>query len=170
VVSAIGHEVDQPLLDLVADVRASTPTDAGKRVVPDVGAERAGVADARQRMVAALRSRIGREQQGLAALRARPALAEPRRRLADEAGRLAELRGRATATTRRRLAHATDDVAHLRDRVRALSPAATLERGYAVVQDRAGRVVREPSQVTGGDKLRLRLAGGDLSATADSTG
>jgi exodeoxyribonuclease VII large subunit len=167
VVSAIGHEVDQPLLDLVADVRASTPTDAGKRVVPDVAAETAGVADARRRMVAALQARVGRERQGLAALRARPAMADPGRRLAEEGARVAELRGRVTATTRRRLAHAGDDVAHLRDRVRALSPAATLERGYAVVQDPAGHVVRSPDQVGEGTRLQIRVAGGTLRATSD---
>jgi exodeoxyribonuclease VII large subunit len=167
VVSAIGHEVDQPLLDLVADVRASTPTDAGKRVVPDVAAETAGVVDARRRMVAALQGRLERERQGLAALRARPAMADPGRRLAQEGAQVAELRGRATATTRRRLAHAGDDVAHLRDRVRALSPAATLERGYAVVQDPAGHVVRSPDQVGEGTKLQIRVAGGTLRATSD---
>jgi exodeoxyribonuclease VII large subunit len=168
VVSAIGHEVDQPLLDLVADIRASTPTDAGKRVVPDVAAEAAGVADARRRMVAALRGRIDRERQGLAALRARPAMADPGRRVAEQGARVAELRGRATGTTRRRLTHAGDDVAHLRDRVRALSPAATLERGYAVVQDPAGHVVRTPDQVSEGTKLQIRVAGGTLRATSDA--
>jgi exodeoxyribonuclease VII large subunit len=166
VVSAIGHEVDQPLLDLVADVRASTPTDAGKRVVPDVVAETAGVTDARRRMLAALQARLGRELQGLAALRARPAMADPGRLLAEQGARVLELRDRAAATTRRRLAHAGDDVAHLRDRVRALSPAATLERGYAVVQDPSGHVVRSPEQATAGTKLQIRLAGGTLRATS----
>jgi exodeoxyribonuclease VII large subunit len=167
VVSAIGHEVDQPLLDLVADVRASTPTDAAKRIVPDVAAELAGVADARARMLGALRLRLDRERQGLATLRARPVLADPGRRIREQAERVAELRARAAATTRRRLAHAGDDVAHLRDRVRALSPAATLERGYAVVQDPAGRVVRTPDDATPGTRLRIRVAGGDFPASAD---
>jgi exodeoxyribonuclease VII large subunit len=119
-------------------------------------------------MVAALRGRIDRERQGLAALRARPAMADPGRRLAEQGARVAELRERATATTRRRLTHAGDDVAHLRDRVRALSPAATLERGYAVVQDPAGHVVRSPDQVSEGTKLQIRVAGGTLQATSDA--
>jgi exodeoxyribonuclease VII large subunit len=167
VVSAIGHEVDQPLLDLVADVRASTPTDAGKRVVPDVAAERAGVADARRRMAGSLGRRVERERQALAALRARPALADPGRRLREQAERVEDLRTRATATMRRRLGHATEDVSHLRDRVRALSPAATLERGYAVVQDTDGRVVRTPDQAPPGTRLRIRVTGGEFPATAD---
>ena len=167
VVSAIGHEVDQPLLDLVADARASTPTDAAKRIVPDVATERAGVTDARRRMAGALRQRLERERQGLAALRARPVLADPGSRVREQAERVGELRSRATATTGRRLAHAADDVSHLRDRVRALSPAATLERGYAVVQDAGGRVVRSTDQAEPGTRLRIRVATGEFPATAD---
>jgi exodeoxyribonuclease VII large subunit len=166
VVSAIGHEVDQPLLDLVADVRASTPTDAGKRVVPDVAAEAAGVADARRRLVAALEGRLERERQGLSSLRARPALADPGRQVREHRERVADLRARAAAITRARLARAAEDVTHLRDRVRSLSPAATLDRGYAVVQTAAGHVVRDPARVAAGEQLRIRVSAGTLRATA----
>jgi exodeoxyribonuclease VII large subunit len=162
-VSAIGHEVDQPLLDLVADLRASTPTDAAKRIVPDVLAEIAGVRQARQRAEDSLRSRLARESAGLEALRSRPVLADPGRLLQSFAEEIETARDRATRAARSRFTHAAQDVEHLRHRVRALSPAATLARGYAVAQTRDGRVVRSPEDVASGDRLRLRLAGGDLT-------
>ena len=167
VVSAIGHEVDAPLLDLVADVRASTPTDAAKRIVPDVAEELAGVVQARRRAAAALRARLDAERGALASLRARPVLADPHRMLAAHADVVAQARSRARSTLRAALARGTDDVRHLRQRVAALSPAATLARGYAVVQTADGDVVRDPAQVPAGDLLRLRLADGDLAAWAE---
>ncbi|MPZ04384.1 exodeoxyribonuclease VII large subunit, partial [Micrococcus luteus] len=77
VVSAIGHEADRPVLDDVADLRASTPTDAAKRIVPDAAQEAAGLADARLRLAAAVERRVRAEAEGLAALRSRPVLARP---------------------------------------------------------------------------------------------
>jgi exodeoxyribonuclease VII large subunit len=165
VVSAIGHEVDTPLLDLVADVRASTPTDAAKRVVPDVAEELARVAQARAMLRRALLGRLEREERLLADLRSRPSLADPSRVLDGHTEQVQALRSRARGAVTARLHRADDDVAHLRDRVAALSPGATLARGYAVVQDVAGRVVREPEQVTVGDRLRIRVSGGELAAT-----
>jgi exodeoxyribonuclease VII large subunit len=163
-VSAIGHEVDQPLLDLVADLRASTPTDAGKRIVPDVLAEIAGVRQARQRAESALRGRLTREATAVLALRSRPVMADPGRVLRSFADEIAMVRERATRAARSRFTHAAQDVDHLSSRVRALSPAATLARGYAVAQTDDGRVLRSPAEVTHGNRLRLRLAGGDLAA------
>jgi exodeoxyribonuclease VII large subunit len=165
-VSAIGHEVDNPLLDLVADVRASTPTDAAKRIVPDVAEELAGIAQARHRGAAALHTRLDREAHGLASLRARPVLADPHRLLAGHAEALAGLTSRARQALAGRLDRAADDVRHLGERVEALSPAATLARGYAVVQTSDGTVIRRPDGVAVGTTLRLRLADGDLGATA----
>jgi exodeoxyribonuclease VII large subunit len=165
VVSAIGHEVDTPLLDLVADVRASTPTDAAKRVVPDVAEEYTRVEQARHRLRRAVLARVEREQAALDALRSRPVLAEPRRVLDEHARTVRELRDRARRCLRERLTHASAEVEHTRARVRALSPAATLERGYAVVQRRDGAVVRRPADVATGDPLRLRLAAGEIAAT-----
>jgi exodeoxyribonuclease VII large subunit len=166
VVSAIGHESDTPLLDLVADLRASTPTDAAKRIVPDVAEERAGVAAARARAANALRARLEREEHLIAQLRTRPALAEPERVLDGHAAQVADLADRARRAQLSRLGRAGDDVAHLRERVRALSPLATLARGYAVVLGADGHVVTEPSQVGTGDVLDIRVAGGRLAATA----
>jgi exodeoxyribonuclease VII large subunit len=170
VVSAIGHEVDAPLLDLVADVRASTPTDAAKRVVPDVAEELARVTQARGLARRALLARLDREERLVADLRSRPALADPIRVLAGYAELVGTLRGRARSAVTARLHRAGDDVAHLRERVAALSPAATLARGYAVVQDGAGRVVRDPEDVPGGERLRIRVAGGELAAITVDTG
>ena len=167
VVSAIGHEVDAPLLDLVADVRASTPTDAAKRIVPDVAEEQAELAALRLRGERVVRQRLEREAATLAALRSRPALADPLAMLTTRARDVEELRERARRCLTARLDRATDDLRHTRARVRALSPAATLERGYAVVQRRRDdAVVRRPADVTDGEALRLRLAEGELGATA----
>ena len=166
VVSAIGHEVDTPLLDLVADVRASTPTDAAKRVVPDVAEELAKVAHARDRARSAVRRAIEREEHLLRGIRERSVLADPYRLLAGHADAVTDLRRRGRSALRGRLDRAADDVVHLRERVAALSPAATLARGYAVVQTADGDVVRDPADVGDGALLRLRVAAGDLAARA----
>jgi exodeoxyribonuclease VII large subunit len=166
IVSAIGHEADTPLLDLVADVRASTPTDAAKRVVPDVVEELARVGQARERVRAGVLRLLDREDRLLAGIRERSVLADPHRLLAGHEDAVRDLRHRGRTALSGRLDRAGDDVAHLRGRVRALSPAATLARGYAVVQTADGDVVHEPAQVPVGTLLRLRLAGGDLAAQA----
>ncbi len=167
VVSAIGHEVDAPLLDLVADLRASTPTDAGKRIVPDVAEELAGLARARRRGELALQVRLDRETHGLATLRARPVLADPYRLLLGHQEAVEVLTARARQAIRGRLDRALDDVRHLGERVEALSPAATLARGYAVVQAGDGTVVRRSDDAPAGSILRIRLAGGELAATSN---
>jgi exodeoxyribonuclease VII large subunit len=170
IVSAIGHEVDTPLLDLIADVRASTPTDAAKLVVPDVAEQAAGLARARGRLMRAVRQRVEHEQAGLAAVRSRPVLARPVSIVESRALEIDTLTERSRAALTTRLHRATDEVGHLAAQVRALSPAATLERGYAVVQRADGHVVVDPAEVAHGDPLRLRLAGGDLPARADLSG
>lgn len=166
VVSAIGHEVDTPLLDLVADVRASTPTDAAKLVVPDVGEQVAGLVAARDRLRRAVMLRVDREQAALDALRSRPVLAVPHAMV--DARRIevdrALHRGRQSLCAS--LDRGADEVGHLALRVAALSPAATLHRGYAVVQRHNGAVVRSPTEVRSGEDLRLRLAVGELLARA----
>src|SRR6187455_337586 len=148
VVSAIGHEQDQPLLDLVADVRASTPTDAAKLVVPDVAEELRLVDAARHRLRQTLGGWLAGEQAGLDALRSRPVLGDPRGLLDERAAEVHELRARARRTLDHRLDRAHDDIAHHRARARALSPLATLERGYAVLQDADGHVVTSVAGVT----------------------
>ncbi|MCB7136543.1 exodeoxyribonuclease VII large subunit [Cellulosimicrobium marinum] len=168
-VSAIGHETDCPLLDLVADHRASTPTAAAKRVVPDVSEERARLGQARVRLRTAVATRVDREQALLDAVRSRPVLAAPHVMLDDRAERVAGLRDRARRALDVRLVRATGDVGRLEAQVRALSPASTLDRGYAVVQRADGHVVRAPGDVAAGDALRVRLAAGELGARVETT-
>ncbi len=164
IVSAIGHEVDTPLVDLAADVRASTPTDAAKRVVPDIQAELEQLTLGRSRLRTAIRGRLEREQSALDAIRSRPVLDQP---ISILAGRADEIRSRislARTIARARLDRADDEVMHLARQVRALSPLATLERGYAVVQDAAGVVIRSPEQAPVGAALSVRVASGRFGA------
>ena len=160
IVSAIGHEVDTPLIDLAADVRASTPTDAAKRVVPDIQAEMEQLTLGRTRLRTAIRGRLEREQSSLEAIRSRPVLENPSSILA---GRTDEIRSRialARTLVGARLDRAHDEIRHLGTQVQALSPLATLERGYAVVQTADGTIVRAPEQTAPGHALSVRAAGG----------
>jgi exodeoxyribonuclease VII large subunit len=167
VVSAIGHEADTPLLDLVADVRASTPTDAAKRVVPDVAEETERVAQLRRRNLSAVRTLLDREAAAVRAVRSRPVLADPHSMLEPRRADVAAMRDRARRVLSSALDRAGDNLDHTLARVTALSPAATLERGYAVLQDGAGHVVRRPADVATGDRLRARVAGGELSVRVE---
>jgi exodeoxyribonuclease VII large subunit len=164
-VSAIGHETDTPLLDLVADYRASTPTDAAKRIVPDVGEERARVTQARARIRAAVEHRVTREAAGLEQVRSRPVLARPHTMVETREADVVRLRDHARRSLDHALAGAVSSTRSLAAQVRALSPAATLERGYAVVQTADGAVVREATAVAAKDTLRVRVARGELMAT-----
>src|SRR6478752_1488177 len=165
VVSAIGHEPDSPLLDLVADVRASTPTDAAKLVVPDVAEELRLVAVARDRMRSSLAGWLAREQAGLDSLRSRPALADPRSLLDARSDEVLQLRDRARRTLGHVLDRAADDIDHRRARARALSPLATLQRGYSVLQDADGHVVTSVEGVAPGAEVSVRVADGRIHAT-----
>ena len=169
VVSAIGHEADKPLLDDVADVRASTPTDAAKRIVPDVAEERRRIGEARGRLALRLSGLIDSEYERLEMFRQRPVLAAPHTVVdahAEDVLRLVQ-RGVDLTDTLLRFEHSQLDAR--RASMRALSPQATLDRGYAIVQKDDGELVSSPSQVHGGDRLRLRVKDGDISATADDS-
>ncbi len=165
VVSAIGHETDAPLLDLVADYRASTPTDAAKRIVPDVAEERARVQQARARARGAVTHLLRREAAGLESVRSRPVLARPEALLEPRLRQVADLRRESWRRLDAVVLAGTASVARLAAQVRALSPAATLERGYAVVQRADDVVVRSPDDVAVGEPLRVRVAGGEFPAT-----
>lgn len=169
VVSAIGHENDQPLLDHVADVRASTPTDAGKRVVPDVHEERLRLGQARAALDRAVGSLIEREQQGLATVRSRPVLSQPDDMILVREEDLDRWRTRAWTATNSLTLRAQDSVAQMRARVRALSPQQTLDRGYAVVQTTDGSVVTDASRAQVGQQLTVRLAAGELGVDVTGT-
>ncbi|WP_328330845.1 MULTISPECIES: exodeoxyribonuclease VII large subunit [unclassified Streptomyces] len=165
VVSAIGHEPDSPLLDLVADVRASTPTDAAKKAVPDVGEELERVRLLRDRSLRTVQGLLDREQRGLAAALARPSMERPQRMVEEREEAVDALVERSRRTLRHLLDRADSELSHTRARVVALSPAATLERGYAVLQRENGAVVRAPGEVADGEPLRARVAGGELGVT-----
>jgi exodeoxyribonuclease VII large subunit len=166
VVSAIGHEPDSPLLDHVADVRCSTPTDAGKRVVPDYAEEVGRVRQLRDRARRVAVGTVERERSRIDALRSRPVLADPTTLLTTRAAEVGGLRDRSRRCVNAALDRAGHDLDHTRARVVALSPKATLERGYAVVQDGDGQVVRDPAQVSAGAPLRIRVAAGEFGAIA----
>jgi len=169
VVSAIGHEPDQPLLDLVADVRASTPTDAAKLVVPDVAEELRIVEVGRERLRSALTGWLERERTLLATLRARPAMADPGSLISSRADEVEALRERARRTTVHRLDRAVDEIAHHRARARALSPLATLQRGYAVLQGEDGHVLTSVADVAEGSTVSVRVADGRVHARVTTT-
>jgi len=164
VVSAIGHETDAPLIDYVADVRASTPTDAAKRIVPDLGEETTLIQQARRRLDRAVITLVDREAHRLESWRSRPVLARPEVLVEQRAVDVTGLRDRATRSLDQRLRRADDDLRHTLARLRALSPRQTLERGYAIVQRADGHVVRAAGEVEAGDVLRVRLADGELRA------
>lgn len=165
VVSAIGHEPDSPLLDLVADVRASTPTDAAKLVVPDVAEELRLVAAARDRLRGTVSMWLQREQNLLDSLRSRPVLADPSSLVETRIEEVAQLRERSRRCLTHQLDRAGDDIAHQRARARALSPLETLRRGYAVVQDADGHVVTSVAAAATDAPLAIRLADGRIHAT-----
>lgn len=168
VVSAIGHEPDSPILDLVSDVRASTPTDAAKRVVPDVADEAQRVLQLRERGRLAIRGLVDRELHHLAALRSRPALADPRSGLAERLAEVEGYRDRARRTFRHRLDRGEDDLVHQVARIRALSPLATLRRGYAVLSDAEGRALPSVATLERGRPIHIRVADGRIGATTTS--
>ncbi|MER8235912.1 exodeoxyribonuclease VII large subunit [Streptomyces sp. NPDC094049] len=163
VVSAIGHEPDSPLLDLVADLRASTPTDAAKKVVPDVGEELDRVRGLRDRALRSVRGLLDREERGRAHALARPVMERPLRMVEVREDEVAALLARSRRVLGHLLDRADSELSHTRARVRALSPAATMERGYAVLQRADGSVVRSPEEVTEGEDLRARVAEGEFA-------
>jgi len=167
VVTAVGHETDTTLVDHVADVRAATPTDAAHRIVPEIGEQRRLVEGLRSRARHLVTSRVEQQERWLESVRTRPVLASPDRLLHGRADDVAQLRTRARRTVVQRVEAADRDLEHARARVTALSPAATLARGYAVVQRTDGALVRDPAEVADGERLRVRVSGGQLPVRVD---
>ena len=167
VVSAIGHEQDTPLLDYVADLRASTPTDAAKRIVPDVAEQLALVTQLRDRGRRSMLGWLDREGAWLEATRTRPAIADPVREIERQGELVSALAQRSRQCLDASLRRAGDDIAHTRARLLALSPAATLRRGYAIAVNGDGAVIRSAAEVSPGEELLLRFADDELIVTAD---
>ena len=166
IISAIGHENDSPLLDLVADVRASTPTDAAKKVVPDVVEERHWISTALERMVLRIAGYVQSQTDIISQLRMRPMLANPYAFIDDKQEMLerdlVDLRDSIALTLER----ANNDVQSKKQMLRSLSPQSTLDRGYSVVRDANGHVLAEASKVKAGTALKIRLAKGEIEATS----
>lgn len=165
IVSAIGHEKDSPLLDLVADYRASTPTDAAKRVVPDISEEIAMIEAMRDRARRTLVNRLDLEATRITNFRNRPVMKDPHVLITTRAEIIAGLRDRSNRSFGASLKLAKEELKQVKARVRALSPQSTLDRGYSVVQLADGQIVTDPKKLTAGDELRLRLAKGETKAT-----
>ena len=166
IVSAIGHEKDSPLLDLVADYRASTPTDAAKRVVPDISEEIAMIESMRDRARRTLVNRLDLESTRITNFRNRPVMKDPHVLITTRAEIIAGLRDRSNRSFGASLKLAKEELKQVKARVRALSPQSTLDRGYSVVQLADGQIVTDPKKLNAGDELRLRLAKGETKATA----
>lgn len=165
IVSAIGHENDQPLLDLVADLRASTPTDAAKRVVPDVVEERKNIRTALDRINFRILSYLDTQIQLIKSIVSRPVLASPFGFVDGQADQLSQLKKRLGEILDWRLTKASGELGQLVSSVRALSPKLTLERGYAVITDEKGAILRE---VSSGQDFQVELAKQEIMATAKS--
>jgi exodeoxyribonuclease VII large subunit len=163
VVSAIGHETDNPLLDYVADLAVSTPTDAAKRIVPDLAEEMRELGSLRERARGSVRRRLTREQELIAGLPER-LRATLRARLERDRGEAGALRERSRRRAGGLVESAFTDLGHLRARLRSLSPQATLDRGYAVVRRPDGTVIRDAADASGA--LRIRVARGEFDVLA----
>lgn len=167
IVSAIGHEKDSPLLDLVADYRASTPTDAAKRVVPDIAEEIANIQKLRDRALRALSSRVEFESNFIAQLRSRPVMRDPGAFLILLNEELVDLRERARRSFTATIDAERKELKAITAHLRSLSPQSTLDRGYSVVRNAKGEVIRDPRQLKSGDLLAIKVAKGETSATVN---
>jgi len=165
IVSAIGHEKDSPLLDLVADYRASTPTDAAKRVVPDIAEEIQMISAMRDRARRTLLNRLDLESTRITNFKNRPVMKDPHVLITTRAEVIAGLRDRSNRSFGASIKLAKEELKQIKARVRALSPQSTLDRGYSVVQLADGQIVTDPKKLKAGDELRLRLAKGETKAT-----
>ena len=169
IVSAIGHEKDSPLLDLVADYRASTPTDAAKRVVPDIAQEMAEIEEIRARLRRKVLNILELENSKIAQLRQRPVLKDPHVLISSRLEIINALRDRSLKTFAHKVELAQKELVQIKARVRALSPQSTLDRGYSVVQLADGSIVRDAKSLKSGDQLRIRVAKGETGATVNAS-
>jgi len=169
IVSAIGHEKDAPLLDLVADYRASTPTDAAKRVVPDIAQEISDIEKLRDRALRSLVARLDFESQQISQLRNRPVMKDPMVMVTTRRDELKALRDRALRGFASLIEIEKKELKGVRDHLRSLSPQSTMDRGYAVVQLTDGKILRDATKLKAGTALRIRVAKGETGATVTAT-
>ena len=169
IVSAIGHEKDAPLLDLVADYRASTPTDAAKRVVPDIAQEISDIERLRDRALRSLVARLDFESQQISQLRNRPVMKDPMVMVTTRRDELKALRDRALRGFASLIEIEKKELKGVRDHLRSLSPQSTMDRGYAVVQLTDGKILRDATKLKAGTALRIRVAKGETGATVTAS-
>jgi exodeoxyribonuclease VII large subunit len=169
IVSAIGHEKDSPLLDLVADYRASTPTDAAKKVVPDIAQEINDIEKLRDRALRSLVARLDFESQQISQLRNRPVMKDPIVMVTTRVDELKALRDRALRGFASLLEIEKKELKGVRDHLRSLSPQSTMDRGYAVVQLTDGKILRDATKLKAGTALRIRVAKGETGATVTAS-
>jgi exodeoxyribonuclease VII large subunit len=167
VISAIGHENDRPIIDDVSDLRASTPTDAAKRVVPDVVEERRRIKESLERMKSIIGSYLGHQVTLIQQIRLHPLLKDPHAYLIQRTDDLARALGELRDDLDYKLDRQSTDLANKKNLLRSLSPQSTLDRGYAVVRDSEGNVITDPKMAKSGTLLKLKVAKGDLDATAN---
>ena len=165
IVSAIGHEKDSPLLDLVADYRASTPTDAAKRVVPDIEQEIADINKIRDRIYRRLVSMIDYELNQISQLRNRPVMKDPSVMVKVRVEELNALRDRSHRGFKALLDIEKKEIKGVIAHLRSLSPQSTMDRGYSVVQSDDGKIVRDATKLKAGAVLRIRAAKGEARAS-----
>jgi len=165
IVSAIGHEKDSPLLDLVADYRASTPTDAAKRVVPDIEQEISDINKIRDRMYRRLLSTVEFELNQIAQLRNRPVMKDPSVLIKVRKDDLTALRDRSHRGFKALLDIEKKEIKGVIAHLRSLSPQSTMDRGYSVVQSDDGKIVRDATKLKAGSVLRIRAAKGEAKAS-----
>ena len=167
IVSAIGHEKDSPLLDLVADYRASTPTDAAKRVVPDIAQEISDIAKIRDRIFRHLISTIDYQLNQITQLRNRPVMKDPSVMVTIRRDEIKAWRDRSIRSFASILEIERKELKGVKDHLRSLSPQSTMDRGYAVVQLEDGTIVRDAAKAEAGTRLRIRVAKGETQATVN---
>jgi exodeoxyribonuclease VII large subunit len=169
VVSAVGHEIDMTLSDLVADVRALTPSEAAERVIPSADELSARLAQHQRRMLATLRARVASARRHVEQLAGRRMLRDPRSLVYDLSRRLDELDAQAARAIRRRLSASQDRIAALSGRLESLSPLAVLARGYSVTTNIAtSAVIRDASSLVPGDRIHTRVASGGFQSRVES--
>ncbi len=169
IISAVGHEDDWTLIDLASDMRASTPTDAAKRVVPDVREQQQLVASAIGTMSMRMRAMVDNESRLIEGYVNRPSLTHPQTMVESHERDIAD----AVRAMRIGLTRIVDDaqmhVEKLKATLTALSPQSTLDRGYAVLQNASGHVVDDAGDVHVGDELTITLRHGTVVAQAQAT-
>jgi exodeoxyribonuclease VII large subunit len=168
VVSGVGHEIDVTLADLVADLRALTPSEAAERVVPAVDDIRAKLRGRQQQMVAALRNRLGNARRRLESLADRRVLRKPFDRLHDLGQQLDQWSARAERAMRQRLTQAKQGAAGLSARLESLSPLGVLSRGYTLTTHLDGRLIGSVEELSVGEQIQTRFARGQAVSQVES--